>query len=80
MIDAVKISIIENNVETHTFNFSELELKNFALAITDMVDEGKEIDFCKAAHNAKYFSEIDRRIKRVEAGHYVEHEIIEVDE
>ena len=66
MIDAVKISITENSVETHTFNFSELELKNFALAITDMVDEGKEIDFVKAAHNAKYFSEIDKRIEEME--------------
>ena len=65
MIDAVKISITENNVET-TFNFSELELKNFALAITDMVDDGKEIDFVKAAHNAKYFSEIDKRIEEME--------------
>ncbi len=66
MIDAVKISITENSVETHTFNFNELELKNFALAITDMVDEGKEIDFVKAAHNAKYFAEIDRRITEME--------------
>ncbi|MBQ7476085.1 MAG: hypothetical protein IJT06_01665, partial [Selenomonadaceae bacterium] len=66
MIDAVKISITENNVETHTFNFNEVELKNFALAITDMVDEGKEIDFVKAAHNAKYFSEIDRHIAEME--------------
>ena len=65
MIDSVKISITENNVETH-FNFNELELKNFALAISDMVDEGKEIDFKKAAHNAKYFSEIDRRIADME--------------
>ena len=66
MIDSVKISITENNVETYTFNFNELELKNFALAISDMVDEGKEIDFKKAAHNAKYFSEIDRRIAEME--------------
>ena len=51
MIDAVKISITENNVETH-FNFNELELKNFALAISDMFDEGKKFDLGKAARNA----------------------------
>ena len=62
MIDAVKISVFENDVETHTFTFNQLELKNFAHAISDMADEGKEIDLEKAAHNARYFSEIDRRI------------------
>ena len=85
MIDAVKIPVEENNstiqdlekrFDLKTFD----EFKYFALEICDMVDEGKKIDLGKAARNAKYLAEIDRRFKRVKAGHYVEHDIIEVDD
>ena len=85
MMDAAKISDIENNFDEKTlekrFDLKTFdEFKYFALEICDMVDEGKEIDLGKAARNAKYLAEIDRRFKRVKAGHYVEHDIIEVDD
>ena len=85
MIDAVKIPVTEKSSEMQDlekrFDLKTFdEFKYFALEICDMVDEGKEIDLGKAARNAKYLAEIARRFKRVKAGHYVEHDIIEVDD
>ena len=85
MIDAGKIPVAENNstiqdLETRFDLKTFDEFKYFALEICDMVDEGKEIDLGKAARNAKYLAEIDRRFKRVKAGHYVEHDLIEVND
>lgn len=85
MIDAVKIPVTENNSESQDletrFNLKTFdELKYFALEICDMVDEGQKIDLGKAARNAKYLAEIDRRFDKVKAGHYVEHELIEVED
>ena len=85
MIDAGKIPVAVNNstiqdLETRFDLKTFDEFKYFALEICDMVDEGKEIDLGKAARNAKYLAEIDRRFKRVKAGHYVEHDLIEVND
>ena len=85
MIDAVKIPVAKNtstiqDLETRFDLKTFDEFKYFALEICDMVDEGKEIDLGKAARNAKYLAEIDRRFKRVKAGHYVEHDLIEVND
>ena len=85
MIDAVKIPVAKNtstiqDLETRFDLKTFDEFKYFALEICDMVDEGKEIDLGKAARNAKYLAEIDRRFKRVKARHYVEHDLIEVND
>ena len=83
MVEAVKLPIAEEDLkftgEEKNFNFSVEELKFFTLEIRDMLIEGKEIDFGKAARNAKYLAEIEKRFKRVKAGHYVERELIEVN-
>ena len=83
MVEAIKLPIAEENLkftgEEKNFNFSVEELKFFTLEIRDMLIEGKEIDFGKAARNAKYLAEIEKRFKRVKAGHYVERELIEVN-
>ena len=73
MIDAVKIPVAENTSAIQDlekrFNLKTLdEFKYFALEICDMVDEGKKIDLGKAAHNAKYFAEINSRIKDIKSG------------
>ena len=54
--------------------------QRIVLELKDMFVEGKEIDGGKAYRNAKYLAEIDRRFNRVKAGHYVEHELIEVED
>ena len=59
--------------------FTPLELKFFVLELKDMVAEGK-FDLAKVIHNARYFAEIERRIERMKAGHYVEHDLIEDDD
>ena len=61
------------------FNFDDDELKCFIQEIFTMVEAGEPINFSKAVHNARYFAEIDRRIAEMEKGHYVEHELIEVN-
>ena len=73
MIDAAKISDIENNFDEKTlekrFDLKTFdELKYFALEICDMVDEGKEIDLDKAARNAKYLAMLNRGFKDMKAG------------
>lgn len=72
MIEAVKLPIAEKDLkftgEEKNFNFSVEELKFFTLEIRDMLIEGKEIDFGKAARNAKYFAEINSRIKDIKSG------------
>ena len=83
MIDAVKISDSENNSAApneEKFTLNAEEFKYFVLELKDMFVEGKEIDGGKAYRNAKYLAEIDRRFNRVKAGHYVEHELIEVED
>ncbi|MBQ7476714.1 MAG: hypothetical protein IJT06_04890, partial [Selenomonadaceae bacterium] len=73
MIDAVKISDLENNSEIKDFETRfDLktfdEFKYFALEICDMVDEGKEIDLGRAARNAKYLAMVNKGIKDMKNG------------
>ncbi|MBQ6975832.1 MAG: hypothetical protein IJQ16_04680 [Selenomonadaceae bacterium] len=72
MVEAVKLPIAEEDLkftgEEKNFNFSVEELKFFTLEIRDMLIEGKEIDFGKAARNAKYLARIERGIKNLNEG------------
>ena len=52
------------------FYFKEELVKQF-------VDE--DLDTLKAIRRARYLAEIDRRFDRVEAGHWVEHDLIEAN-
>jgi len=59
--------------------FTRLEWKYFVLELKDMLAKG-EFDVAKAMHNARFFAEIERRTDRIKAGHWTEHELIEVDD
>lgn len=76
MIDAVKFQDTENNIkftgEEKNFTFNVEELKFFTLEIKDMLIEGKEIDFGKAARNAKYLAMLDKGFKDMKAGKGIE--------
>ena len=60
--------------------FTEREWKYFLLEVDDMNKSGKVIDIPKAVRNARYLAMLDKRFERVEAGHWTEHELIEVDD
>ena len=60
--------------------FDKYEWKNFLIEIKNMVKDGKEIDFAKAMHNARYLGKLDRADEEFKAGHWVEHDIIEVED
>ena len=60
-----------------SITFEPSEMKYFILEVKEMIDNNEIIDLPKAIHNAKYFAEISRRIASVEAGHWVEHDLIE---
>ena len=59
--------------------FTPLEWKYFVLELKDMIAKG-EFDLPKVIHNARYFAEISRRTANIKAGHWTEHELIEVDD
>lgn len=61
-------------------NFAPAELKIFKEELDKQFAEGKGVDIFKALRNARYLSEIDRRIADIKAGHWTEHELIEVDD
>ena len=72
----IKMPVTENNSDIQDFEkrfdlktFDEF--KYFALEICDMVDEGKKIDLGKAARNAKYFAEIERRANDLKSSKHV---------
>ena len=70
----IKMPVAENNsgdVQDQTFTFNSSELKFFALEIKDMIVEGKDIDLGKAARNAKYLAEIERRANDLKSGRNV---------
>ena len=77
-IDYEKILANETDNDTKII-FTPLELKCFALELKDMIAAG-EFDIPKALHAARYRAEIDRRIADIKAGHWTEHELIEVDD
>ena len=70
----IKMPVAENNSDDgkeQTFTFNSSELKFFALEIKDMIVEGKDIDLGKAARNAKYLAEIERRANDLKSGRNV---------
>lgn len=71
---------IENIEKEGGIFFNPTEWKYFKLEIEDMVHSDKEFSFHKAVHNARYLAEIDRRSKNMDAGHWVEHDLIEVED
>ena len=64
--------------ETKPITFMPREWFFFKEEIKDQLAEGNGVDFLKALHAARYWAEIDRRFDRVESGHWVEHDLIEV--
>ena len=64
---------------TEDVTFTPLELKYFVLDLTDMMAEGK-FDIPKVIRAARFYAEVERRTERMKAGHYVEHDLIEVDD
>ena len=65
------------SVANEKITFEPGELKFFVAEIKEMIDNNEIIDLPKAVHNAKYFAMLEKRIANVEAGHYVEHDLIE---
>ena len=61
-------------------SFDKYELKNFIQEIKLMVTEGKEINISRAVHNARYLGKLDRADDEFKAGHWIEHDIIEVED
>ena len=39
-----------------------------------------EFDVAKAMHSARFYAEMTRRKEQIKAGHWVEHDLIEVDD
>ena len=60
-------------------NFAPRELSLFKAELDKQLEEGNGINILKALRNARYWAEIDRRTERIKAGHWVEHDLIEVD-
>ena len=71
----------EKNIENEGgIFFNPTEWKYFKLEIEDMMHSDREFSFQKAVHNARYLAEIDKRAKDMDAGHWVEHDLIEVED
>ena len=70
----------ENIDANKIINFAPAELKLFKDELDKQLEEGNGIDILRAIRNARYLAEIDRRIARMKAGHFVEHDLIEVDD
>ena len=64
--------------ESKPITIAPREWHFFKEEIKNQIAEDKSVNLLKALHNARYCAEIDRRFDRVEAGHWVEHELIEV--
>ncbi|MBR6713688.1 MAG: hypothetical protein IKI76_11940 [Selenomonadaceae bacterium] len=60
-------------------NFAPRELSLFKAELDKQLEEGNGINILKALRNARYWAEIDRRTERIKAGHWVEHDLIKVD-
>ena len=75
-----KFEEIEKNWENQPITFTPFELKVFVQEITDMIDAGEKADIRKAIHNALYFGEIEKRSQEIKAGHWIEHDLIEVED
>ena len=57
--------------------FTGLEWKFFVAELKDMIATG-EFDIAKAIHSARFYAEMTRRTELIKAGHWTEHELIEV--
>ena len=77
---AEKIPVEENFDIEEGVTFDKYEWKNFLIEIKNMVKDGKEVDFAKAIRNARYLGKLDRADEEFKAGHWVEHDIIEVED
>lgn len=77
-IDYEKILSNETNDDTK-ITFTPSELKFFALELKDMIAAG-EFDIPKAIRNARFYAEVARNRADIKAGHWTEHELIEVDD
>ena len=77
-IDYEKILSNEADVNEKII-FTPSELKYFALELKDMIAAG-EFDIPKAIHAARFYAEIARNRAEIKAGHWTEHELIEVDD
>lgn len=85
---ALNEKAFENTVEKDDKNiegekgifFNPTEWKYFKLEIEDMMNSNREFSFQKAIHNARYLAEIDKATERMNAGHWVEHDLIEVED
>ena len=72
---------VEENIENENgIFFNPTEWKYFKLEIEDMMHSDREFSFQKAVHNARYLAEIEKRAKDMDAGHWVEHDLIEVED
>lgn len=65
--------------ESKPITFAPREWFFFKEEVKNQLEQGNGVDFLKALHAARYWAEIDRRFDRVEAGHWVEHDLIEVN-
>lgn len=79
MIEAQTLPL-ENLDEGEPITFTPREWKIFKQELDYQLEKNKSINILKALRNARYLAEIDRGIERMKAGHYVEHDIIEVDD
>ena len=70
----------ENLDISKPINFAPRELVLFESELHKQFEAGNGIDILKALRNACYLAKIDRRIERIKAGHWTEHELIEVDD
>lgn len=65
--------------DNERITFTGLEWKFFIAELKDMIAAG-EFDISKAMHSARFYAEMARRTERIKAGHWVEHDLIEVDD
>jgi len=66
--------------ESKPITFAPREWYFFKEEIKHQLAEGKSIDFLKALRGARFYAEIERRTERIKTGHWVEHDLIEVDD
>ena len=65
--------------DNEQITFTGLEWKFFIAELKDMIAAG-EFDVAKAMHSARFYAEMTRRKEQIKAGHWVEHDLIEVDD
>ena len=66
--------------ESKPITFAPREWYFFKEEIKHQLAEENNIDFLKALRGARFYAEVERRTERIKAGHWVEHDLIEVDD